>query len=105
MFPVPRRTGLQLMQFNNPTSTKEMKTKTMTTLHLRKSIDQSSCRGAFLLIPLVIACLICANVQAAPVTWTLTNVTLTDNGSLTGSFEYNATTNPYSNILIRHIPD
>ena len=76
----------------------------MTTLHLRKSIDRSSCRRAFLLIPLVIACLICANVQAAP-TWTLTNVTLTDSGSLIGSFEYDATTNTYSNILIRHIPD
>src|SRR5206468_11860563 len=32
-----------------------MKTKTMTTLHLRKSIGRSSCRGAFLLIPLAIA--------------------------------------------------
>src|SRR5216110_400487 len=55
MFPVPRRTGIQLMQFNNPTSTKEMKTKTMTTLHLRKSIGRSPCRGTFLLIPLAIA--------------------------------------------------
>jgi hypothetical protein len=32
-----------------------MKTKTMTTLHLRKSIGRSPCRGAFLLIPLAIA--------------------------------------------------
>jgi len=32
-----------------------MKTKTMTTLHLRKSIGRAPCRGAFLLIPLVIA--------------------------------------------------
>src|SRR5204862_6007337 len=55
MFPVPRRTGIQLMQFNNPTSTKEMKTKTMTTLHLRKLIGRSPCRGGFLLIPLAIA--------------------------------------------------
>src|SRR6266550_1760184 len=44
-------------KFNNPTSTKEMKTKTMTTLHLRKSIGRSPCRGAFLLIPLAIATL------------------------------------------------
>src|SRR6266487_4379386 len=42
-------------KFNNPTSTKEMKTKTMTTLHLRKSIGRSPCQGAFLLIPLAIA--------------------------------------------------
>jgi hypothetical protein len=32
-----------------------MKTKTMTTLHLRKSIGRSLCGGAFLLIPLAIA--------------------------------------------------
>ena len=43
------------MQVNNPTSTKGMKTKTMTTLHLRKSIGRSPCRGALLLIPLAIA--------------------------------------------------
>src|SRR5438034_9204741 len=55
MFPVPRRTGIKLMKFNNPTSTKEMKTKTMTTLHLRKLIGRSPCRGGFLLIPLAIA--------------------------------------------------
>src|SRR6266550_9529025 len=55
MFPVPRRTGIQLMQFNNPTSTKEMKTKTMTTLHLRKLIGRSPLRRGFLLIPLAIA--------------------------------------------------
>jgi hypothetical protein len=43
------------MQFDNPTSTKEMKTKTMTTLHLRKLIGRSPCRRAFPLIPLAIA--------------------------------------------------
>ena len=32
-----------------------MKTMTMTTLHLRKSIGRSPCRGALLLIPLAIA--------------------------------------------------
>ena len=42
------------MQFNNPTSTK-MKTKCMTTLHLRKSISRSPLRVRFLLIPLVLA--------------------------------------------------
>jgi hypothetical protein len=45
------------MQFiNNPASTKEMKTKTMTTLHLRKPISRSPLRLAFLLIPLALAC-------------------------------------------------
>ena len=33
-----------------------MKTKHMTTLHLRKSNGRSPLRGAFLLIPLVLAC-------------------------------------------------
>src|SRR6266513_4410294 len=42
-------------KFNNPTSTREMITKTMTPLHLRKSIGRSPCRRAFLLIALVIA--------------------------------------------------
>jgi uncharacterized coiled-coil protein SlyX len=42
------------MQFNNPASTK-MKTKNMTTLHVRKSIDRSSLRLGFLLIPLAVA--------------------------------------------------
>src|SRR4029450_5176533 len=44
-------------KFNNPTSIQEMKTKTMTTLHLRKSMGRSPCRDAFLLIPLAIATL------------------------------------------------
>src|SRR5436190_355102 len=69
---VPRGTGLQLIQFNKPASTKEMKTKNMTTLHLRNSIGRSPLprrsfseggslltilrlRHAFLLIPLVLA--------------------------------------------------
>ena len=42
-------------QFNNPTST-NMKTKNVTTLHLRKSSDRSPLRLAFLLIPLLLAC-------------------------------------------------
>jgi hypothetical protein len=42
------------MQFNNPASTK-MKTKNMTTLHLRKSISRSPSRRGFLLIPLALA--------------------------------------------------
>ena len=42
------------MQFNNPTSTK-MKTKNMTTLHLRKSIGRSPLRLGFLLIGLALA--------------------------------------------------
>ena len=49
-----RGTGLQLMQFNNPLSTKEMKTKNMTTLHLRKSIGRSPLRLGFLFIPLAL---------------------------------------------------
>src|SRR5204863_727699 len=43
------------MQFNNPTSTKKMKTKNMTTLHLRKSIGRSPLRLGFLLIGLALA--------------------------------------------------
>jgi Chaperone of endosialidase len=46
---------LQLTQFNNSISTK-MKTKTMGTLHLRKSIDRSPLRLGFLLISLALAC-------------------------------------------------
>jgi hypothetical protein len=44
---------LQLIQLNNPTSTKT-ENKKMTTLHVRKSISRSSVRGS-LLIPLVLA--------------------------------------------------
>jgi hypothetical protein len=47
-------TGLQLTQFNNPTSTKT-ETKNMTTPHLRKSIGRSPLRLALLLIPSAIA--------------------------------------------------
>ena len=43
------------MQFNNPTSTKKMKTKNMTTPHLRKSIGRSPLRLGFLLIGLALA--------------------------------------------------
>jgi hypothetical protein len=43
-------------KFNNSASTKKMKTKNMTTLHLRKSIGRSPLRLAFLLIPLVLTC-------------------------------------------------
>src|ERR1700730_8341371 len=44
------------MQRNNPTSTKEMKTKDITTLHLRKSIGRSPLRRGLLFIPLVLCC-------------------------------------------------
>ena len=56
------------MQFNNPASTKnkKMKTKNMTTLHLRKSIGRSPLRLALLLIPLVLACFgLASGAQAA----------------------------------------
>src|SRR2546429_3673992 len=43
-----------------------MKTKTMTTLHLRKSIGRSPCRGALLLIPLAIAATFAEAAVAAP---------------------------------------
>jgi uncharacterized coiled-coil protein SlyX len=43
------------MQFNNPTSTKKMKTKNMTIPHLRKSIGRSPLRLGFLLIGLALA--------------------------------------------------
>ena len=42
------------MQFNNPS--RNMKTKNMTTLHLKKSIGRSPLRLAFLLISLVLVC-------------------------------------------------
>ena len=44
----------------------------------------------------------------AAVLWTLTNVTESTNatpGAFSGSFTYDATTNTFSNILIRHSPD
>jgi hypothetical protein len=41
------------MQLNNQPKQK-MKTKNMTTVHLRNSIDRSPCRSGFLLIPLVL---------------------------------------------------
>jgi len=50
--------------------------------------------------------------NAAAITWTLNNVTTVGTGlfagvpgTLTGSFDYDATTNTYSNILIRHTPN
>src|SRR6266568_1293970 len=52
------------MQFNNSTSTK-MKTKNMTTLHLRKSIGRSPLRLGFLLIPLLSTCFALSPTQAA----------------------------------------
>jgi trimeric autotransporter adhesin len=48
-------TGLQLIQFNNP-SQQKMKTKNMTTLHPKNSISRSSLRLGFLLIPLAFGC-------------------------------------------------
>jgi hypothetical protein len=52
---VPRGTGLQLMQFNNQSSTK-MKTKNMTILHFGTSTVRSPLRIGLLLIPLALAC-------------------------------------------------
>src|SRR6266480_3494742 len=43
-----------------------MKTKTMTTLHFRKSIGRAPCRGALLLIPLAIAATFAEAAVAAP---------------------------------------
>src|SRR6266513_5862388 len=43
-----------------------MKTKTMTTLHFRKSIGRAPCRGALLLIPLAIAATFAEKAVAAP---------------------------------------
>src|SRR6266446_5602469 len=43
------------MQFNNPASTKT-ETKTMTTLHLRKSISPATAGRGYILIPLLFAC-------------------------------------------------
>ena len=51
---IPRfhgRTGLQLMQFNNPPSTKNMKTS-----HSKKTMGRSPSRLALLLIPVVFVC-------------------------------------------------
>ena len=45
-----------LMQFNNPASTKEIKTKDMTTLTKTNSIHRSPPRRALLLIPLAFLC-------------------------------------------------
>jgi hypothetical protein len=49
--------------------------------------------------------LVVGSAQAAPLTWTLNNVTLRsdltgENGTLTGSFDYDADTNTYSNLAI-----
>src|SRR5438067_2030424 len=49
-----RRTGLQLMQFNIPTSPKT-ENKNMTTRHLEKTIGRAPLRLAFLVVPLVFA--------------------------------------------------
>src|SRR2546430_7028 len=44
------------MQFNNPASTKEMKTKNMITQSIRNSLSCAPWRRAFFLLPLVLAC-------------------------------------------------
>jgi endosialidase-like protein len=49
---------LQLKQVQQSILNKNLKTKTMTTLHLRKSIGGSPLRLAFLLIPLALACFV-----------------------------------------------
>jgi hypothetical protein len=51
------------------------------------------------LIVLLLA-LICSSVWAAPVTWTLSDVFFTGGDALTGSFDYDADTNTYSDINI-----
>jgi hypothetical protein len=45
--------------------------------------------------------LICGQVGAAPVTWTLQGVTLDNGGTIDGSFVYDADTNSYSDIAIQ----
>ena len=57
MVPGSARNWIAVNAVQQSNLNKEMKTKTMTTLHLRKSIGRSPCRGAFLLIPLAIATL------------------------------------------------
>jgi hypothetical protein len=47
----------------------------------------------------------CASALAAPITWTLVDVTSTDGGSFTGSFVFDADTDVYSSVLITHVPD
>lgn len=42
-----------------------------------------------------------ATAQAAPLQWTLTDVTFDDGGSATGSFVYDADSNTYSNIALK----
>ena len=47
----------------------------------------------------------CASALAAPITWTLVDVTSSDGGSFTGSFVFDADTDVYSSVLITHVPD
>lgn len=42
-----------------------------------------------------------ATAQAAPLQWTLTDVTFDDGGTATGSFVYDADSNTYSNIALK----
>jgi hypothetical protein len=49
---------------------------------------------------LLAALLLGANASAAPVQWTLNDVVFDDGESVTGSFDYDADTNSYSNINI-----
>ncbi len=58
------------------------------------------------------AALLLSPAHAAPVTWSLNSVTTVGTGlfagvpgSLTGTFDYDASTNTYSNILIRNTPN
>jgi len=54
MVQVPRGTGLQLKQFNNPSLNQKMKTKKMTTLHLKTSISRSLSRSGLFSIAIAL---------------------------------------------------
>jgi len=62
-FLVPRGAGLQLMQFNNPASTKNM-----TTLYLRKSMCRLPSRRGFPVVLLALAALFTLSPVAQAVT-------------------------------------
>ena len=47
---------------------------------------------------LVVLCCLIGSAQAAPITWTLEGVTFDDGTTLEGGFDYDASTNTYSNV-------
>src|SRR6202030_328882 len=57
-FLVPRGTGLQLMQFNNPASSSKITSGKEMKKQINPSIKAQLLRGAFYLLPLVAVCLI-----------------------------------------------